>query len=117
MTKIPDSGGYLDPETGDWVSTTNSRGELNNSEEENSRHSSSRAAKNTQVGFCPEIKSRWRLTIFNLSRLMTCFQLYLFLLTVNVLLLNHDVSLYICYFFGEQFFLHIMTVHGGSRVC
>merc|ERR1712130_612124 len=32
----------------DWVSTTNSRGDLNNSEEENSRHSSSRAAKNTQ---------------------------------------------------------------------
>lgn len=49
MTKIPDNGGYLDPETGDWVSTTNSRGDLNNSEEENSRHSSSRAAKNTQV--------------------------------------------------------------------
>ena len=51
VTKIPDSGGYLDPETGDWVSTcTNSRGDLNNSEEENSRHGSSRAAKNTQVG-------------------------------------------------------------------
>jgi len=48
VTKIPDNGGYLDPETGDWVSTTNSRGDLNNSEEENSRHSSSRAAKNTQ---------------------------------------------------------------------
>ena len=44
VTKIPDTGGYLDPETGDWVST--------NSEEENSRHShsSSRASKNTQVG-------------------------------------------------------------------
>jgi len=42
VTKIPDTGGYLDPETGDWVST--------NSEEENSRHShsSSRASKNTQ---------------------------------------------------------------------
>merc|ERR1719462_473280 len=50
VTKIPDTGGYLDPETGDWVST-NSRGDVN-SEEENSRHShsSSRASKNTQVG-------------------------------------------------------------------
>jgi hypothetical protein len=48
VTKIPDGGGYLDPETGDWVSTTNSRGDPNNSEDENSRHSSSRAAKNTQ---------------------------------------------------------------------
>merc|ERR1712233_112418 len=45
VTKIPDNGGYLDPETGDWVATSNSRGD---SEEENSRHSSSRAAKNTQ---------------------------------------------------------------------
>ena len=51
VTKIPDTGGYLDPETGDWVST-NSRGDVTNSEEENSRHShsSSRASKNTQVG-------------------------------------------------------------------
>lgn len=49
MSKIPDVGGYLDPETGDWVST-NSRGDVSNSEEENSRHGSSRSAKNTQVG-------------------------------------------------------------------
>jgi len=48
VTKIPDTGGYLDPETGDWVSTNS----VINSEEENSRHShsSSRASKNTQVG-------------------------------------------------------------------
>jgi len=46
VTKIPDTGGYLDPETGDWVSTNS----VINSEEENSRHShsSSRASKNTQ---------------------------------------------------------------------
>merc|ERR1712083_1196399 len=47
VSKIPDVGGYLDPETGDWVST-NSRGDVSNSEEENSRHGSSRSAKNTQ---------------------------------------------------------------------
>merc|ERR1712038_1943257 len=37
VTKIPDTGGYLDPETGDWVSTNS----VINSEEENSRHSHS----------------------------------------------------------------------------
>lgn len=66
MTKIPDNGGYLDPETGDWVSTTNSRGDLNNSEEENSRHSSSRAAKNTQVRV--RKTTWWRLSISTLFR-------------------------------------------------
>ena len=66
MTKIPDGGGYLDPETGDWVSTTNSRGDPNNSEDENSRHSSSRAAKNTQV----QLKTTWWwLSICGLFRL------------------------------------------------
>ena len=64
MTKIPDNGGYLDPETGDWVATTNSRGD---SEEENSRHSSSRAAKNTQVRL--EISTWWWLSICDLFRL------------------------------------------------
>ena len=40
---VPDSGGYLDPETGDWVA-----GE--EQESEGSRGNTPRAARNTQVG-------------------------------------------------------------------
>ena len=126
VTKIPDSGGYLDPETGDWVSTcTNSRGDLNNSEEENSRHSSSRAAKNTQVGFVITHAQNhwWRLSVYNLfltrfksiGALITHFnfQFCLFLYTFNVSVYKHDCLLV---FSGKLFFLHIMRVH-GSLVC